>query len=213
MKKLFSLFMIIALSLTLSACSSEPKVEEEKEEVYETYVRGEWVDNVYTNDFLGFSFTLPENWTLATDEELLSMLDSATEQFASEDFKERYDEAIEKASSFYDFAIFNLNTGESMILNVEDLSKTVGAILVSEDQFIDGIEANLENIEGIEFEFLDREDTSLSFGSFRVANINLQDVMTQRYFVMKEGKYMISLMVGFANQAHDGVDSIMEQLK
>ena len=213
MKKLFSLFMIIALSLTLSACSSEPKVEEEKEEVYETYVRGEWVDNVYTNDFLGFSFTLPENWTLATDEELLSMLDTATDQFASEDLKERYDEAIEKASSFYDFAIFNLNTGESMILNVEDLSKTVGAILVSEDQFIDGIEANLEDVEGIEFEFLDREDTSLSFGSFRVANINLQDVMTQRYFVMKEGKYMISLMVGFANQAHDGVDSIMEQLK
>lgn len=213
MKKLFSLFMIIALSLTLSACSSEPEVEEEKEEVYETFVRGEWVDNVYTNDFLGFSFTLPENWTLASDEELLSMLETATDEMLSEEMKEQYDKAIESAQSFYEFAVFNLTTGESMLLNIEDLSKTVGAILLSEDQFIDALETNFGSVEGVKFEILNREDVSLSMGKFRVLNINVNDVMTQKYYVMKDGKYMISFIVGYLNQAHDGVDSILEQIQ
>lgn len=213
MKKLFSLFMIIALSLTLSACSSEPEVEEEKEEVYETFVRGEWVDNVYTNDFLGFSFTLPENWTLASDEELLSMLETATDEMLTEEMKEQYDKAIESAQSFYEFAVFNLTTGESMVLNIEDLSKTVGAILLSEDQFIDALETNFGSVEGVKFEILNREDVSLSMGKFRVLNINVNDVMTQKYYVMKDGKYMISFIVGYLNQAHDGVDSILEQIQ
>lgn len=213
MKKLFSLFMIIALSLTLSACSSEPEVEDEKEEVYETFVRGEWVDNVYTNDFLGFSFTLPENWTLASDEELLSMLETATDEMLTEEMKEQYDKAIESAQSFYEFAVFNLTTGESMVLNIEDLSKTVGAILLSEDQFIDALETNFGSVEGVKFEILNREDVSLSMGKFRVLNINVNDVMTQKYYVMKDGKYMISFIVGYLNQAHDGVDSILEQIQ
>ena len=77
MKKFFSLFMIITLSLSLSACSSEPKIEEVEEvEEEQIYVRGEWVDQVYTNDYLGFSFTLPEGWVSASDEELYSMLDT-----------------------------------------------------------------------------------------------------------------------------------------
>lgn len=213
MKKFFSLFMIIALSLTLSACSSEPEVEEEKEEVYETFVRGEWVDNVYTNDFLGFSFTLPENWTLASDEELLSMLETTTDEMLSEEMKEQYDKAIESAQSFYEFAVFNLTTGESMVLNIEDLSKTVGAILLSEDQFIDALETNFGSVEGVKFEILNREDVSLSMGKFRVLNINVNDVMTQKYYVMKDGKYMISFIVGYLNQVHDGVDSILEQIQ
>ena len=213
MKKFLSLFMVIALSLTLFACSSEPKVEEEKEEVFETFVRGEWNDNVYTNDYLGFSFTLPENWVVASDEELLSMLETATDEMLTEEMKEQYDKAIESAQSFYEFAIFNLTTGESMMLNIEDLSKTVGAILVSEDQFIDGLETNFGSIEGVEIEILDREDVSLSMGKFRVLNVNVNDVMTQKYYVMKDGKYMVSFIVGFLNQTHDGVDSILEQIQ
>lgn len=215
MKKFLSLFMIIALSLTISACSSEPEVEEEKEEVFESYVRGEWVDNVYTNNYLGFSFTLPENWVVASDEELLSMLDTAIDQYTSDDVQDKYKEAMEKATSFYDFAIFNLNTNESFMLNIEDLSKTVGAILLSEDQFMDQLESQLDDmeVEGVEFKAVGREDNSLSFGDFRVLNVNVQDVATQKYYVLKDGKYMITFLVTHLNDLHDGVDSIMEQLK
>jgi len=183
--------------------------------------RGEWclkVEKIMKKFFslfmiIALSFTLPENWTLASDEELLSMLETATDEMLSEEMKEQYDKAIESAQSFYEFAVFNLTTGESMVLNIEDLSKTVGAILLSEDQFIDALETNFGSVEGVKFEILNREDVSLSMGKFRVLNINVNDVMTQKYYVMKDGKYMISFIVGYLNQAHDGVDSILEQIQ
>ena len=214
MKKFFSLFMIITLSLSLSACSSEPKIEEVEEvEEEQIYVRGEWVDQVYTNDYLGFSFTLPEGWVSASDEELYSMLDTATEEALSEDMKEQYDKAVENATSFYDFAVFNLLTGESIMLTIEDLSKTVGAILLTEDLYMDALEANLGNVEGFEFEIVGREDSGLKFGQFRVLNMNIQDVMTQKYYVLKDGKYMISFVFAYLNDKHEGVDSILSQIQ
>ena len=214
MKKFFSLFMIITLSLSLSACSSEPKVEEVEEvEEEQIYVRGEWVDQVYTNDYLGFSFTLPEGWVSASDEELYSMLDTATEEAMSEDMKEQYDKAVENATSFYDFAIFSSTTGESIILTIEDLSKTVGAILLTEDLYLDALEANLGNVEGFEFEIVGREDSGLKFDQFRVLNMNIQDVMTQKYYVLKDGKYMISFVFAYLNDKHEGVDSILSQIQ
>ena len=214
MKKFFSLFMIIALSLGLSACSSEPKIEEVEEvEEEQIYVRGEWVDQVYTNDYLGFSFTLPEGWVSASDEELYSMLDTATEEALSEDMKEQYDKAVENATSFYDFAVFNLLTGESIMLTIEDLSKTVGAILLTEDLYMDALEANLSNVEGIDYEIMGREDSRLKFGQFRVLNMNIQDVMTQKYYVLKDGKYMISFVFAYLNDKHEGVDSILSQIQ
>ena len=214
MKKFFSLFMIITLSLSLSACSSEPKIEEVEEvEEEQIYVRGEWVDQVYTNDYLGFSFTLPEGWVSASDEELYSMLDTATEEALSEDMKEQYDKAVENATSFYDFAVFNLLTGESIMLTIEDLSKTVGAILLTEDLYLDALETNLSNVEGFEFEIVGREDSGLKFGQFRVLNMNIQDVMTQKYYVLKDGKYMISFVFAYLNDKHEGVDSILSQIQ
>ncbi len=214
MKKFFSLFMIIALNLGLSACSSEPKIEEVEEvEEEQIYVRGEWVDQVYTNDYLGFSFTLPEGWVSASDEELYSMLDTATEEAMSEDMKEQYDKAVENATSFYDFAIFSPTTGESIILTIEDLSKTVGAILLTEDLYLDALETNLSNVEGIDYEIMGREDSRLKFGQFRVLNMNIQDVMTQKYYLIKDGKYMISFVFAYLNDKHEGVDSILSQIQ
>ena len=214
MKKFFSLFMIITLSLSLSACSSEPKIEEVEEvEEEQIYVRGEWVDQVYTNDYLGFSFTLPEGWVSASDEELYSMLDTATEEALSEDMKEQYDKAVENATSFYDFAIFSPTTGESIILTIEDLSKTVGAILLTEDLYMDALETNLSNVEGIDYEIMGREDSRLKFGQFRVLNMNIQDVMTQKYYLIKDGKYMISFVFAYLNDKHEGVDSILSQIQ
>lgn len=212
MKKFFSLFMMLALSLTLSACSSEPKVEEEKEVVYSSYVRGVWTDNVYTNNYLGFSFTLPENWVIASDEELMTMLDTASEDL-SEDMKKKYDLAIEKAVSFFDFAIFNVSTGETVMLHVEDLTKNALGVLYTEDNYIDIVERDFKDSVDLEIEVYERSNVSFAFGKFRSMKINIENLMTQEYLVTKDGKYMISFMLSYLDQYHEGVDSILEQFQ
>ncbi len=43
--------------------------------------------------------------------------------------------------------------------------------------------------------------------------MNIQDVMTQKYYVLKDGKYMISFVFAYLNDKHEGVDSILSQIQ
>lgn len=42
----------------------------------DNFIRGTWQGNVYTNDFLGLTFTLPDNWNIAANVEILDGVDS-----------------------------------------------------------------------------------------------------------------------------------------
>ncbi|HET6785102.1 MAG TPA: hypothetical protein VFH18_03695 [Erysipelotrichaceae bacterium] len=218
MKNLFKLFLVITLGLTVSACSKTDDVKEEDEKevveevVDEDYVRGVWTDNVYTNEFVGLDFTMPEGWTLATNEELLSMLDSSNEQFLDEEAKKNYEKAIEQASTFYDFAIFNLTTGENMIMNIEDLSKNGAAILITEDQFLDVVEEQILNIEGIEYEVVDRSDVRFANEDYRKLELSANGVMTQEYYTKKFGKYMVSIVVSYVTSSPDAITALIEEI-
>jgi len=47
----------------VTACSKTDDVKEDDEkELFADYTRGVWIDNVYTNEFVGLSFTMPEGW-------------------------------------------------------------------------------------------------------------------------------------------------------
>ena len=50
--------------------------EEQKVEIS----MGNWNNNVYTNDFLGLKFNLPEGWTYSSDEEIAEMMNLGIEE-------------------------------------------------------------------------------------------------------------------------------------
>lgn len=218
MKNLFKLFLVITLGLTVSACSKTDDVKEddekevEEEEIFENYVRGVWTDNIYSNEFVGLDFTMPEGWTLATDEELLSMLDTSNEQFFDEEAKENYDKAIEQASIFYDFMIVNLSTGENAIMSIEDLSKNLGTILVTADHYLDVTEEQLATIEGVEFEVIDRTEVRFANEDYIKMELSVNGVMTQDYYVKKFGKYMVSFIVSYVKSNPDAITALLEDI-
>lgn len=218
MKNLFKLFLVITLGLTVSACSKTDDVKEddeqevEQEEIFENYVRGVWTDGVYSNEFTGISFTLPEGWTLATDEELLSMIDTTNEEFFDEEARENYDKAIEKASIFYDFMIVNLSTGENAIMSIEDLSKNLGTILVTADHYLDVTEEQLDTIEGVEFEVIGRTNVRFANEDYIKMELSVNDVMTQEYYVKKYGKYMISFVLSYIKSSPDAITALIEDI-
>ncbi len=201
MKKFLSLFMVLALSLTLSACSSEPKVEEEKEEVYETYVRGEWVDNVYTNNYLGFSFTLPEDWVVVSDEELLNMIEFGVSQSNDEEIKEVYEEAMKLSTTFFDFTIVNESTGETLMLIVEDLTKT-NSLDISIDVYIDLMVSNFAKTISYNFESSELSEVIISNETYTYLELNIENIAIQKMFFLRKGKYIVTL------QALDIIDDV-----
>ena len=66
-KRIFTLILAIAIPIMLlAACGSSPEPVMPE--------RGVWNDNVYTNEYLGLEFTLPNNWTISTDEQLAALV-------------------------------------------------------------------------------------------------------------------------------------------
>ena len=52
----------------------EPELIDQLMELWGRLVRGEWCGNVWTNEYLGLYFYLPEGWEHASDEEIADML-------------------------------------------------------------------------------------------------------------------------------------------
>jgi len=47
---------------------------------------------------------------------------------------------IKSIQAFNDFTVFYVSTGENIMMNIEDLLKTPGAIIFTEDLFMDALE-------------------------------------------------------------------------
>lgn len=217
MKTIFKLLTILALVFTVSACSKTSNEENEKGneemtgQVYETYPRGEWVEGYYTNEFVGISFTIPENWVNASDAELISMIESTDENFDVEEV-ETFEEAMATATMFYDLAIFDLATSENVMLTIEDLEKTEGGMLIDEDAYLDLLVERLKSDEENAFTEVGRTDEKLGEENYRVLELRVQDVVIQKFYVRKEGKYMIGFILSYSDIARDGTDQILAEI-
>ena len=86
--------------------------EEEKNESKE-FSMGEWKNNVYTNDFLGLKFNLPEGWSYSSDEEIAKMMDLGVDLLNDE---QKMESEVAKLTSVYYMVANDPNTGNSVVL-------------------------------------------------------------------------------------------------
>lgn len=94
MKKWLALLLAAMMALALVACGDTPANNDndnkDNDTKTEEFARGSWDGNVYTNDSLNLTVTVPDGWKIATDEELAAIMgitiDSLTEQGVSEEF-------------------------------------------------------------------------------------------------------------------------------
>ena len=101
MKKWLALLLAAMMALALVACGDTPANNDndnkDNDTKTEEFARGSWDGNVYTNDSLNLTVTVPDGWKIATDEELAAIMgitiDSLTEQGVSEEFLKAHDGA------------------------------------------------------------------------------------------------------------------------
>lgn len=103
------------------APTEEPTVEATEEAPQ--FSLGSSSSNTYTNSFLGLSCTLPENWTFATDEEILQMNNIASSMMDEETAK-----AIAEANIVYDM-FAQSTTGSSINVNLEKVTAIQSVML------------------------------------------------------------------------------------
>ena len=116
MKRKIALFLSLVLMFcSLTACSSKPK--EEKVE----FSRGTVTDNIYTSTFAGIKFAAPEDWTLASEEELNAMMNVAIDNTDANALAKKYLEL----STVYDMIAIAPDNSNVMIM-YENLALTPG---------------------------------------------------------------------------------------
>lgn len=71
MKRIFITLLALFMVLSLAACG---RVTDAIQEALRAPSRGQWHENVYVNEFMGFQFTLPNTWYFNTDVERVHII-------------------------------------------------------------------------------------------------------------------------------------------
>lgn len=214
--KLLALIMGIIFAISLVGCAKADKdstatdkpTEEPTAAPTETNepeavlnVRGSWSDTVYTNTFLGLSYTLPEGWVAASDEEILDIMGLGAEVLGNE---EALQSALEKQQTVYDFMVQDSATGSNISISFENLSLTIGGSNFSEKDYANAVTSQLKALEELSYVVGDVEEVIIGEKTFWVvpASVEYQGIsMQQNYYLHKEGNFMCCIIL--TNMAPD----------
>lgn len=158
LKKL-SLSTLIFLPVFLVGCENNDTKYENVMEKIEMFVevtdfpsRGVWNDNIYTNDFLGFSITIPDTWAILSDEEIEIENDLGADMLDIE----RMSETPLGLTAFMDMMAIDSFTGTSIVVSFERLLVNP----ISIENYIDINVRSIENI-GFKINYISTETTRI----------------------------------------------------
>lgn len=114
--------------------------EETQAEPSKEIVAGTFENGVYSNEFAGFSFTVPDDdWTFSTNDQIYEMLEGSNPQKA-DDGRVYIETEAEKA--YYDAMILNGVTGTNIQVMLSETDNFAG-VITSEDMYIANATAGL----------------------------------------------------------------------
>jgi hypothetical protein len=202
MKKTPAVIILLSLILMLSgACSNTskvntsaeltPKISEAAEETGKELSRGTWNDDVYTNEFAGIQFTLPEGWLVATDEEIANIMGMGAEVMG-DDAKWAMEAA--KQASIYDMMAQDPVKMNNVSIMFQNLSMSVGGTNISEKDYLEILEAQMKGIETLDYTYGDPYETTINGVTFQTLRAETNNI-AQYYMVHRQDKYMVAVIL------------------
>lgn len=211
MKKIISILMCAVLLFSLAACSggtdkdtdtnatTESTTESTTEAAEEaTISRGTIDGNVYTNDFAGFSFTKPDDWTFMTDEELTATINAGQSAMDLSSIEK----TLAETASVYDMGVVDPYSSNNVMVAYEN-TLISGKRIVSESEYLEETKKTLETrATGITYESFDIEDVTLGDTTFKkmtcTATANGATI-EQAIIVKGMGKYVVLITITSMN--------------
>ncbi len=192
MKKILFVFILLVFALTMAAA----QINE--------FSLGEWNDNIYTNDFLGIKFQLPEDWKRFSDEDLAQVMNLGTE-LLNDDQKKLAE--LSKINSVSYMGANNPATGDSIMV-----SSVKSIFDLTAEYFMNGVKTQLQALESIDYEVSEISKEELAGREYyvltaksEISGINL----IQKFYVYKIDKYFLEIVATTLR----GEDAITEMMK
>ena len=164
--------------------------------------RGTIAGDVYTNDFIGITFTKPADWTYATDEEIAQSINIGQDMIDLNAFKE----ALNQTASIYDMCAVDTYGNRVMVCYENTMLTAFREITV--DEYIEGFKSHLQSTDA-SYEFLPLEDAKLGDTTFKKLNskVTINGVeITQASYITVIDQYAVSVVLTTAVEG--GIESM-----
>ena len=181
--------------------------EEEKAEKELEFSMGEWKDDVYTNDFLGLKFELPEGWSYSSKDEIASMMNVGVE-LLNDDQKQLAE--VANLNSVYYLVATDSNTGSNLSVMSE---KTL--VNLTTDYYINALKTQLSALESINYTVTGTSKETVGGREYDVLSLNAEVngvTLLQKYYVYKMDKYFVVLIATSTN-GDSGFKTMTEAFK
>ena len=188
MKKTVLILMLFVFAVIFAAAGGEPTAAPSDFSI------GEWNGNVYTNDFLGISYKLPDGWIKYSDEEIAAVMNLSMEML-NDNQKALAD--LAKLTVVYYMLVKNPATGENISVFTEKVHLDVTSIY-----YLENLKAQLSTLTAINYTIGDFTKETVGGREYDVltATTSVADkTLTQKYYCCKLGKYFLSIVASSMN--------------
>lgn len=212
-KSLLIIFLIASMLFVLTGCGKEEEktttdnttntAEKQKVE----FSMGEWNNNVYTNDFLGLTFNLPEGWVYSSDEQIAEMMNLGAE-FLNDDQKVAAE--VAKLTSAYYMVANDPNTGNSVSIISEK-----PAMEFTTEYYLNQVKTQLGAVESMSYEIGDISKEKVAGREYETleASASISGIeVTQKYYVYKMDEYFVSI-IATSVTGEDGIKDIIKNFE
>lgn len=175
--------LMLLSTVSLAACGSDKGTTKK-------YARGTVTGNVYHSDFAELTFTKPDDWTFATDEEIAKMLGVGLEMMKDGDSFDSSE--LESTIEFQALSVI----GSSITMTVEKQSALATALNDIDDYVDEFKKTMLEQLDGATYKFGETSDVVLGGNTYKRidGSIMLSGlVIKQAIYLRIVGNYLVNI--------------------
>ncbi len=194
MKKLLALVLTACMLLCLASCGAE-KVQ-----------RGTIDGNVYKSEFSGITFTKPDSWVFASDEEIAETMNIGADMLD----KNNFEKAVAEAATTFDMMVTDPATNSNVNISYENLEVTNNEDKTLEE-YIDVALEQFKAQDIIEYEIGETEKVTLCGETYSriITTASYNGVeMTQVYYMRKIDNIIVNVIVTAVNTELSEIESM-----
>lgn len=200
MKKTSKILLIVVslllVLITLTGCGKN--TTNENKTAKETIARGVIDENnVYKSEYAGITFTLPEGFKYASDQEIADMMNVGAEILS--EGKNDLTKVLEQ-TALYDMVAQDATYGTSVMVMFEKATANV-----SVDYYLKNVKKGLESVTDMGYVVSDDITTETVGGKeYKVLTATIPTYgLTQKYYTQKKDGYFIDILITYYDSAVD----------
>ena len=203
-KKLITTAIILTMVITvLGGCANNNSGNDDQ------FPRGTVTNNVYSSDFSGLRFTLPDDtWVYASDEEMTQLMNGSVDMLNDAGIEAEQEDVA--AISIYDMIAREPASGNNVIILYENLKISQGGLAYNAADYLKAATEMLKET-GYYTDFSEISEKTIGTETYAYQNIkgNISGVDTnQYYFARRSDDYMLSVIISLFDNNYN-LESIL----